>query len=311
MTLPTYDEIMLPLLEIMKDKKEHSLSEIADLIAIKFNVTEEQRKELLPSGKYPIFRSRVSWAKTYLSKAKLIETTKRAHYKITTRGTNILKQNYKKLNNKTLSQFKEFNKFYIGSKKQGSTSEIESETSQKSSELTPQENLESAYKIINDQLAQDLLETVQTNPPDFFEKLVIDLLIKMGYGGSRVDAGKAIGKSNDGGIDGVINEDKLGLDTIYIQAKRWKNTVPVKEIRDFAGALLSKKSKKGIFITTSRFPKSAVTYVESIEPKIKLIDGKMLTKLMIENNVGVQIDESYEIKRIDNDYFNDDIGFTN
>lgn len=168
---------------------------------------------------------------------------------------------------------------------------------------TPEEALEYAYLKLKNDLSRDLLETIKSCSPAFFEKLMVDLITKMGYGGSRKDAGKALGKTGDGGIDGIIKEDKLGLDTIYIQAKKWENTVPVREIRDFAGALLSKKARKGIFIATSNFPKSAYEFVESIEHKIILIDGERLTNLMFEFNVGVSTQSTYEVKKIDSDYF--------
>ena len=177
------------------------------------------------------------------------------------------------------------------------------EETELTTEKTPQELLDYSFQKITNELSIELLDIVKSCSPTFFENMVIDLVVKMGYGGSRKDAGKAIGKSGDGGIDGIINEDKLGLDTIYIQAKRWENVVPVKEIRDFAGALLGKKAKKGIFITTSHFPKSAYEYVKNIEHKIILIDGKRLTELMIENNIGLSVQMKYEVKKIDTDYF--------
>jgi restriction system protein len=277
--IPTYDTYMLPMLKILSDNKEHTLSELANLLAEEFKISEEERKAYLPSGKSLVFRSRVGWAKTYLGKALLLDTPKRATYKITPRGLDLLKEKPAKIDTKLLLKYKEFVKFQapsIQSKKNETPADNQIEV-----ERTPEEILEESYQILEDQLAKELQGEIMAKPPDFFEKLVIDLLLKMGYGGSRKDAGQAMGKSGDGGIDGTIKEDVLGLDIIYIQAKRYTNSVPISHIRDFAGALLSKKAKKGIFITTSSFPKSAYEYVQLIEHKIVLIDGERLTSLMI------------------------------
>lgn len=299
--IPDYQNIMLPLLKNMSNEKTHKLRELVEILGDHFRLTESERKELLPSGTQAIFDNRVGWAKFYLEKASLLKTEKRGQYKITELGMSFLKSNPTELKTKDLENFKAFREFKesIINKAEVENSSIENTDTVK----TPEEALEYAYQKLKNDLSRDLLDTIKNCSPSFFEKLVIDMLTKMGYGGSRKDAGKALGKTGDGGIDGIIKEDKLGLDTIYIQAKRWENVVPVREIRDFAGALLSKKARKGIFITTSSFPKSAYEFVDSIEHKIILIDGARLTDLMFEFNVGLSTQSSYEVKRIDSDYF--------
>lgn len=301
--IPTYEEIMLPMLKYISDGEEHSLSEVHDALAEYFELDDEEIRELLPSGQQPIFRNRVGWARTYLKKAGLLSSPKRAHFKITDRGINFLKENPGEITSKDLTRFDEFVKFQTVKKTPNKNSVTSNDVNAKVSDQTPEEVLEYAYQKIKNDLANELIDIIKSCSPAFFEKLVIDLLIAMGYGGSRKDAGEAMGKSGDGGIDGIIKEDKLGLDIIYLQAKRWENAVPVKEIRDFTGALASKKAKKGIFISTSSFPKSVYEFVSQIEYKIILIDGQRLAELMIENNVGLSIINSYQIKTIDSDYF--------
>jgi len=300
--IPSYEEIMLPLLKMLSDRKEHSLQEADDFLSEQFGLTDEERRELLPSGQQPVFRNRLGWARTYMKKAGLLMTPKRAHFKITDRGMELLKEDPKSINAQFLTRYQEFVDFKSIKRTK------ENEISDKNhldfiSDKTPEESLEYAYQKLRLELANEVLDVVKSCSPEFFEKLVIDLLIRMGYGGSRKDAGKALGKSGDGGIDGIVKEDKLGLDTIYLQAKKWENTVPVKEIRDFTGALASKKARKGIFITTSSFPKSVYEFVKQVEYKIVLIDGEQLANLMIENNVGLSTISEYQVKRIDTDYF--------
>ena len=299
--IPDYQSIMLPLLKKISDGKVYKFRNLIDLLSEDFQLTEEEQKELLPSGQQPIFDNRVGWANTYMKKAGLIKSEKRGYLQISELGQKVLSDNPKEINIKFLRQFDSFNEF-TKVKKNGSvkSKEIKEITEE---EQTPEEMLEYAHQKLTNDLSQELIETIKICSPRFFENLVIDLLLSMGYGGSRVDAGRAIGKSSDGGIDGIIKEDKLGLDIIYVQAKRWENTVPTREIRDFAGALLAKKAKKGIFITTSNFPKSAIEFVGQIEPKIILIDGQRLGELMIEFDVGVSTQRNYKVKRIDSDYF--------
>ena len=302
--IPDYQTIMLPLLKKMSDEKTHKLRELIEILAVHFQLNEDAKKELLPSGTQAIFDNRVGWAKFYLEKANLLKTEKRGSYHITDLGLSFLKSNPRELRTKDLEEFKAFKEFKqsINVKNEIDDTNL-GYIENGDSNRTPEEALEYAYQKLKNDLSRDLLDTIKNCSPSFFEKLVIDLLTKMGYGGSRKDAGKALGKSGDGGIDGIIKEDKLGLDTIFIQAKRWENAVPVREIRDFAGALLSKKARKGIFITTSSFPQSAYEFVNSIEHKIILIDGARLTDLMFEFNVGLSTQSAYEVKKIDSDYF--------
>ena len=295
---------MLPLLKAVSDGKAYKHRDLIEILVEEFSVSEEEQKELLPSGQQQILDNRVGWARTYLKKAGLIDSEKRGYHKITPTGLEVLANNPKEINVKFLKKFPAFLEFHKpregNSIKTKEINEIEEE------EQTPEEMLEYAHQKLTDDLSQELLETIKSCSPRFFEVLVIDLLLAMGYGGSRADAGKAIGKSNDGGIDGIIKEDKLGLDIIYIQAKRWEKTVPTREIRDFAGALLAKKAKKGVFITTSDFPKSAIEFVGQIEPKIILINGQRLGELIIEFDVGVSTQRVYRVKRIDSDYFEEE-----
>lgn len=303
--IPDFQKIMLPLLKQIKDGKEYKLDEIVDLMAKEFKITEDERRELLPSGQTFIFGSRVGWARTYMKKAGLVDSPKRGCLEITKRGLSVLKQNPNEINIVYLRQFSEFLAFQ---NKKGDNSGNEA-TMVLQPELintqTPEELLEESYQNLRKELAQDILDKILGLSPSFFERLVIDLLVKMGYGGSVQDAGKAVGKSGDGGIDGVIKEDKLGLDIIYIQAKRWQpgNVVGRPEIHKFIGALVGQGAKKGIFITTSSFTKDAIGFVPKNETKIVLIDGFRLSQLMIDYNVGVTLQHSYEIKKIDNDYF--------
>jgi len=300
--IPDYESIMLPLLELLSDNEIHTLNECHNELAVHFDLTEEEIRQLLPSGKQPTFRNRLGWARTYMQKAGLVESPKRANYKITSKGVGVLSKDLKKIDGSFLKQFPEFIEFQ-SLKKQPTIPIDNINFSQKDS---PEEKIEYAYEKLKNDTGIELLNNIKSCSPDFFERLVIDLLISMGYGGSRKDAGEAMGKSGDGGIDGIIKEDKLGLDVIYIQAKRWENTVPIKEIRDFTGALASKKARKGIFITTSNFPKSAFEFVKQVDYKIILIDSPLLTELMFEYNLGVTVENTYQVKSIDSDYFIED-----
>jgi len=296
--LPDYQSIMLPLLQFVADGRTHRTRELLDGLAEQFDLTPEERKELLPSGAQPVFSNRLAWAKTYLKKAGLLKSEKRGTIVITERGKKVLADNPDRIDINYLDQFPEFLAFRKGNTTNKDKNKREDTTGQ-----TPEEMLEYAHKKLNQELIQELLQAVMDSSPAFFEQLVVDLLLAMGYGGSRADAGRAIGQSNDGGVDGIIKEDKLGLDIIYIQAKRWENTVPTREVRDFAGALLGKKARKGVFITTSSFPQSALDYIKSIEPKIILIDGEQLGQYMVEHGVGVSTKQTFHVKQLDSDYF--------
>jgi restriction system protein len=266
-------------------------------------LTNEDLRELIPSGGETYFRNRVSWAKTYLKKAGLIDSPRRAIYIINENGLELLASKPEFISKKLLGKYKGFREFQATKNTKVSKNVLKPNLSEEKSDLTPEELLESAYQNLHAELSLELLDIVKTCSPEFFERLIIDLLITMGYGGSRKEAGQAMGRAGDGGIDGIINEDKLGLDVIYLQAKRWENSVPVKEIRDFTGALASKKAKKGVFITTSSFPKSVYEFVSQVEYKIILIDGNRLADLMIEYGIGLSTVNSYYIKTIDTDYF--------
>lgn len=299
--IPDYQSIMLPLLKSISDGEIYRYRELIDELAEVFKLSEDEQKELLPSGQQPIFDNRVGWANTSMKKAGLIKSEKRGYLQITKLGKEVLSEGHKEINVKFLRRYPSFNEFTRGKKNGSSKNQKAKEI--KKEEQTPEETLEYVHqKLVND-LSQELIDTIKDCSPRFFEKLVIDLLLAMGYGGSRIDAGKAIGKSNDGGIDGIIKEDKLGLDIIYVQAKRWDKSVPTREVRDFAGALLARKAKKGIFIATSSFPKSAIDFVNKIEPKLILIDGQRLGELLIEYDVGVSTQRNYIVKRMDSDYF--------
>lgn len=304
--IPDYQSLMLPLLKLLSDGKEHKYRELIETLVEKFHLTAEERKDLLASGNQPIFDNRVGWAKTYLKKAGLIESTQRATFVITQLGKEVLSKNPDKIDVKYLNQFSSFVEFRKFSRKDNESEEEESKNG--ANENTPEEILDSAYQSIRKSLASELLQKVIDLSPSFFERLVIDLLVKMGYGGSVKDAGKAIGKSGDEGIDGTIKEDKLGLDTIYIQAKKWKtgNIVGRPEIQKFVGALAGQGAKKGIFITTSTFTKDALDYNPRNETKIVLIDGEQLAQLMIDFNIGCTTQQIYELKKIDNDYFSEE-----
>lgn len=301
MALPDYQSIMLPLLKFAGDKQEHSNREAIDHIAEFFKLTEEDRKELLTSGQQYVIDNRTAWARTYLRAAGLLIATKRSHFKITDIGLQVLQKNPPMINIKFLNQFPQFVEFRTVRKEKDNYEEQEEVGANLSQ--TPQELLEYGYQKITNDLAQEILASIKLCTPRFFEKLVVELLLKMGYGGSLKDAGKAVGQSGDGGIDGIIKEDKLGLDVIYIQAKRWEGIVGRPEIHKFVGALVGQRAKKGVFITTSGFTKEAQEYAKTIEQKVILIDGGTLTLLMIENDIGVSKIISYDVKKIDSDYF--------
>jgi restriction system protein len=304
--IPDYQSLMLPLLQLTSDRREHKYRDLIENLAAEFKVTDEERKELLTSGNQLIFDNRVGWAKTYLKKAGLLDSPKRATFIISELGIQTLNKKPDRIDAKFLRQFPAFLEFvHAGRNDIDSEEEI---ISHEPIEQTPEESLDKAYQSIRKSLASELISNVVELSPTFFERLVVELLVKMGYGGSIKDAGKAIGKSGDEGIDGTIKEDKLGLDIIYIQAKRWKsgNVVGRPEIQKFVGALAGQGAKKGIFITTSNFTKEALDYTPKNETKIVLIDGEQLAQLMIDHNIGCTTQQIYELKKIDNDYFNEE-----
>ena len=304
--IPDYQTLMLPLLKITADGNEYHTRDLIEALSNEFQLTDEERKEMLASGNQAIFDNRVGWAKTYLKKAGLLASPKRATFVITDLGRQSLTKNLDRIDNRYLRQFPSFLEFqnisHNGEETEGETDNIEI------LKQTPEETLDKAYQSIRESLASDLLSKVVQLSPAFFERLVVELLVKMGYGGSIKDAGKAIGKSGDEGIDGTIKEDKLGLDIIYIQAKRWSpgNTVGRPELQKFVGALAGQGAKKGIFITTSSFSNDAKSYTPRNETKIVLIDGEQLAQLMIDHNLGCTTQQIYELKKIDSDYFGEE-----
>lgn len=300
--IPDFQTIMLPFMNILSDGEEHTTIETNRKLALYFGLSEEELDEFLPSGAAKTFPNRVAWAKSHLKMAGLIENVKRSSFRITDAGKLQLERNPIELNLKVLRMIPA----YI--ERTGRTKEEDplpdAYTSQVSA--TPEEILENSYLKIRKNLAQELLFKIKSSSPSFFETLVIELLVKMGYGGSIKDAGRSIGRSGDEGIDGIIKEDKLGLDVIYVQAKRWENVVGRPEIQKFVGALAGQGAKKGVFITTSRYTNDARDYQPRNETKIVLIDGEQLAELMIDHNLAVSTVNTFEIKRIDNDYFGDE-----
>ena len=304
MAIPDFQSLMLPVLKHAGHvKDEIPASRATEDISAEIGLTEEDLNEKLPSGLQSIFSNRLGWAITYLKKAGLLESTKRGYYKITALGEELLSKNPNSLRIKDLKNYSGFIEF-----REGKTADSENEESNSDYDPTqsPHESLEKAYNVIRKNVANELLGKLKKIKPQIFENLVVKLIVKMGYGGFVTGAGKVVGKSGDGGIDGIIKEDKLGLDMIYIQAKRWEN-VPVgrPDIMQFAGALQGQRANKGIFITTSRFTDEAIKYVSTIGSKIVLIDGEKLTELMIDHDVGVSVETQYITKRVDNDYFDE------
>jgi restriction system protein len=301
MPIPDFQSIMLPLLQRLADGNPHRLSEVREELADHFKLTEDERRELLPSGGSIIFHGRVGWARTYLRKAGLIDLPSRGTMQITQRGLEILREDHQRIGISVLKRYPEFIEFQT-SKRELSSIEVQNISK------PPDEVLDSAYEQVRTALGQELLARVQGLSWMDFERLVVQLLVRMGYGGSVKDAGRALTKGGDEGIDGTIKEDKLGLDIIYIQAKKWQtgNTVGRPEIQKFVGALAGQGAKKGIFITTSSFSKEAREYVPRNETKIVLIDGDELTQLMIDHDLGVTTQRTYAVKRIDSDFFGEE-----
>jgi len=296
--IPDYESIMVPLLQFLSDRKARPLRESIEAMGTHFKLSEEERAHRLPSGVKHTFDDRVSWASTYMKKAGMLASPRRGDYQITERGLQVLRAPPPKITVKYLEQFPEFLEFR-GRKAAAVTKTAETANE----ERTPEEAFEENYSRLRDALAADLLDAIAGCSPSFFEKLVVDVLVKMGYGGTREDAGKAIGGTADGGIDGIIKEDRLGLDIIYLQAKRWEAGVGRPEIQKFVGALQGQRARKGVFITTSSFTKEALDFASRIDTKIILIDGEQLAQLMIDYDVGVSLVASYQLKRIDADYF--------
>lgn len=303
MPVPDYESLMLPLMESIADGNEHAVRDVREAIAKKLKLTEADRAELLPSGSQALFDNRLGWAKTYLKKAELLHTPRRAICQLTKSGLAMMKTKPDRITNETLKELPAFRAFWNGEKKNNSVAAHDADPHAVGE--TPHESIEGAYRRLRDETESALLEAVRNASPAFFERLVVQLLVSMGYGGSVEDAGRALvtGRSGDGGIDGLIKEDALGLDAVYVQAKRWQSNVGRPEVQAFAGSLEGERARKGVLITTSNFSKDAKDYVSRIDKRIVLIDGATLAGLMFQYGVGVNTVSAYEVKRVDGDYF--------
>lgn len=304
MAIPDYQALMLPVLQASSNG-EVRIGQVVEQLADTLQLDSEERAALLPSGKQTVISNRVHWAKFYLSKANLVEVTRRGHFRITPRGETVLKSNPSRIDNQFLSQFEEFCQFRQQTNSSAGQDGQEAVPALVEQTQTPDEVMRLAHRQIDVALAQDLLERIRKAPPDFFERLIVNLLISMGYGGSAIEAGRALGRSGDNGVDGVIDQDALGLDRVYIQAKRYAvgNSVGAGEIRDFFGSLNLHKATKGVFVTTSTFSASATKTAESLSNRIVLIDSDQLARLMIRYNVGCRIEDTLHIRNVDEEFF--------
>lgn len=294
---------MLPVLKAIQDGREWHVRDVIDKLAEQFKLTEAERAQRQPSGTNRLFDNRVHWAKKYLKEAKLLTAPRRAHVQLSDRGAQLLQSQPASLNTQSLREIPEFADWENKTGSEPVPPAARNLNDTKTS-VTPEDQIEAAYVTLRNILAEELLDHVKSATSDFFEQLVVDLLLKMGYGGSRTESGHTTQRSGDDGIDGTIYEDRLGLDIIYLQAKRWtENTIGRPEIQKFVGALQGQRARKGIFITTSQFSREAVDYVSRIEPRVVLIDGKRLAELMIDFGIGVSTSRYYELKRVDIDYF--------
>lgn len=298
MAIPDYQSIMRPLLALAADGQSHRITDAVTRLADQFELSAEERKDLLPSGRQATFSNRVGWARAYLSKAGLLDSSQRGVFTITSRGREALSTNPERINVTILRQYEEFRAFKAASADPVAPDQLAIATIK-----TPEELLEESYQELRRGLAQDLLEKIKQNSPAYFERLVVDVLVAMGYGGSRPDAGRALGRSGDGGIDGVIDEDVLGLDVVYIQAKRWEGPVHRPTVQEFVGSLEGHRARKGVLISTSTFSSGARDYVRMIDKRVILVDGQRLAELMIDHGVGVTAERSYVLNRVDLDYF--------
>lgn len=298
MAVPGFQDFMLPVLQLASEHVALHKSEYEPILAEQLKLTEEDREEMLASGQQTTYQNRIGWAITYLVKTKLLDRPARATIQITDRGRELLATNPPKINIKLLKSYPEYLAFQHATR-----TKKEEDPEDESDSISPREQLENAYDRLQRTLASDLLDSMKQMAPQAFEQLVVDVLVAMGYGGTIADAGQAIGRSGDGGIDGVIKEDRLGLDFIYVQAKRWENTIQRPQLQGFAGALLGRGAQRGVFITTSDFSKGAIEYTKSLPTNIVLVDGQELAELMIDYGVGVIDEQTYRVKRVDPEYF--------
>lgn len=313
MPIPEFYHFIKPALELHKDGLPATMKQLEPTLASQFSVTAKESEELLPSGRSTRLYSRLQWALTYLRQAKLLKSVGRGINQITPRGTKFLLTSPTVIKPSDLLIFPEFVAFQQGNKSTPNTSQSTGTNSafriepSDTDKVTPEENIESAYQTLKDALAQEILERVKLMPPVFFEQLIVQLMLSLGYGGTMEDAGQTLGKSGDGGVDGVIKQDKLGLDKIYLQAKRWtEGSVGSKDVQAFVGALSGQGASKGVFITTSSFSKAAKEYTKINHAfKVSLVDGLELANLMVDHNLGVALVKRYDVKRIDSDFFDE------
>lgn len=303
MPIPDFQSVMRPVLAAVADGDPLVLSELRERIANEFQLSEEERNERLPSGKQTVINNRVGWARTYLNKAGLLSIPAKGLVQITERGREALDNGPARITVSWLKRYPEFADFHTARPADTAAPAVQAEPVE---ETTPDEQLADAHQALMQSLADELLAQVRAASPTFFEQLVVDLMIAMGYGGSRKEAGRATQATGDDGIDGIIKEDKLGLDVIYLQAKRWTNTVHRPEIDKFIGALTRQRARKGVFITTSDFSTGAREAALGLDIKVVLIDGSELARLMVENNLGCSVKQVYEVKHLDSDYFSED-----
>lgn len=301
MPIPDYQDCMLPLLELLADGQVYQLRVVTRSLADRLNLSEGERAELLPSKSQSVIANRVAWAKTYLKKAGLLSQPSRGVVRITDEGRAALQKAPARIDNDFLRRYPTFTEFF-------DRTAPEAPGDGPPDTATPEETLEAAYLALRNALADELLDRMKSCSPGFFERLVVDLLVAMGYGGSLADAGQAIGRTGDGGIDGIIKEDKLGLDVVCIQAKRWEKPVGRPEVQAFAGSMEGYRARKGVMLTTSAFSKEAEEYVTRIERKIVLIDGRRLAELMIDHDIGVTTARAFTVKKVDLDYFDEEGG---
>lgn len=312
MPVPDFQSIFRPLLEWSKDGTERSVRDAVEALSIQFGLTDEERRREIPTGKQTLIGNRVHWARSYLSKAGALQPTRRSHFRITERGLELLRRHPDRIDIKVLRQFPEFVAFITPRPKDESDATAAASLSDATLNAVPNETpddiIERALASIDAKLETDLLEAISENSPAFFERLVVDLIVAMGYGGSRERVVRMVGKSGDEGIDGIVNEDPLGLDVVYMQAKRYSNdlTIGREKIQQFAGALVGQGANKGVFVATCTYSKGAREYAQKVPQRIILIDGAELARLLVRYNVGVRTEREFAIKRIDLDYFDEE-----
>jgi restriction system protein len=308
MAIPDYQSLMLPVLKVAA-MGETRVPAAADQIADALGLTEEEREEMLPSGKQRLLHNRVHWAKFYMSKAGLIESPKRGVFTASLAGKDLLASNPARIDVEVLKRIPAFSEFYNQTSPGTETAEpSEAIELSAASEATPEEQIDAASAVLAKALKAELLSRVLEQTPSFFERLIVELLVAMGYGGTHEDAARQLGKSGDGGVDGIIDEDRLGLDRIYVQAKRYAvgSVIGRPELQGFVGSLVGLGAMKGVFVTTSSFSKQALAWVAGLQQRVILIDGDRLTELMTEYGVGVRVSRTVQVKRLDEDFFADE-----